>query len=231
VFILLFAYTVVWMIVSSDIQWILIAGGVYLGCISVLFLLKAKLKQHTVVVCTAMGVVLLTMMLKARQEISDELNFESVYLAGMNFMQMVRVIQRQQPSLGMIVISEILISIVKFVLLRKARYDIIIQHIFLILNVLIFQVIDEKSMRKQFESLFTSRESLKKFRELIDLYLPESVIIFSKNLKEIFFANQAFSKTFPMKDLTKNLEIIFDLKCDKDSATPAFMISKKRIPD
>ena len=101
----------------------------------------------------------------------------------------------------------------------------------------------EQAERVLFDSLYESKKQLLKFKQLITEYLPNQIVIFSKDVKCDPFINDAFKNSFECKDpslletslerlvltsedLEKNKEIFASLNCANNGEDEALTLSK-----
>jgi len=172
-----------------------------------------------------LGVILVTIIARGRQAYSDELNFDTIYLAGNNFYQLHRMFQAQMPNLKLVFLAEVLFSIAKISFLHSPRYDVIITHIWLSIYMVYMQTKEENLRRKAFDEQLKSRGSLKKFKELIDSHLPENVIVFDKLFTKVFFSNSIFRKTFNLTREESAIELLEEIKCGIEQPSGDTIIS------
>jgi len=163
-----------------------------------------------------LGVTLIGLILYSRQKHASDLSFDSIYLAGNNFGYVHRILQTQMPSLRLFLITELSFSALKIGFLHDIRYDVIITHLWLVIYTIILRLKDEKFQRNAFEEQVKFRESLRKFKELLDVQLPENIVILDKNLKKALFWNHAFQDVFEVNDEEHVIEILGKIKCGID---------------
>jgi Signal transduction histidine kinase len=105
--------------------------------------------------------------------------------------------------------------------------NIFIAHIFVIVLVIAAHFRSEIYNRRFFDELFTSKETLLKFKDFMAEHLPSALAIIGKNRKKILLVNSSFRAAFNISNEDDTLFRFHEINIEHDSTTIQDINSQK----
>lgn len=218
IWITLLLYNIVWFCFRAFLSEVrIIVGACYFGTLIVSFVFRKKLGPCFGTINFILSICFFSATLFFRKNDSDtgkvQLSFDTIFYVGFNFGQLQRLMQAQISRLSYVLVYELVFTIPKVLILSDIPVDSFILHLFFVISVIVLKYIEDKGERKLFSQWYTSREGLTKFRELIDKYLPQSIIIYDHLMENTLFSNAAFKKNFKREQDIDDIKFMEEFKC------------------
>jgi len=140
---------------------------------------------------------------------------DTSFLRGYNFGLVHKLNQQGFSRVELILILEIVLAIAKIIYLPDADDESIWLHVAIAGCLLAMRLNEEISERRLFKKFYDSRESLEKFKNLMDDFLPTSIVVIDKKLENILFSNSEFKKQFNCED-SEVMKRLQEIKIDPD---------------
>jgi len=118
-----------------------------------------------------------------------------------------------------VLVVDIIFWALRSYLLAGIGFQVIFVQIVLDLYLLAIRLVKEKNEVSLFKKMYHTKLNLVKFQYLLENYLPEAIIVISRDLKKALFYNQAYKKIFEIIDIQTSekeaVDILEAIKVDE----------------
>jgi len=187
--------------------------------IGTLFLLKYhdRFKNIMEMLVVLISIILYGIGLKAiRIFFQDSFN-PIVFFIGYNSALFQRLIETRLVRSSSAMMLYIGFFILRIAIITEFTLSALMVQLLLEVLLLISNIERERNIRKLFQSFYDYKQNLFKFKDLMTNYLPENIIIFSKDLTKTLFINETFQKSFACPDMESAKSFINNLNIDQET--------------
>jgi CheY-like chemotaxis protein/nitrogen-specific signal transduction histidine kinase len=189
----------------------------------ILYVTTRKVMKYKEYILLMYLILILSLLLLAKRSMIPRVTEREAFWMGYGLAMVIRLVGYRIISFPSMIGFYIVTTCLKFPLIHNPEPALNVIVIALDLITLFVSYKSEKVERSLFDALYKSKKHILKFKLLLTKYLPNEMVIFSKNYSKVLYVNNAFRDTFKVKNAFEIKETLKRYVIEKET------IEKKKV--